>query len=112
MMGALDRRGPATALALLKLRRNPPTTIQLLFRPNSLPLLAIAAVITLLAVWSIDAPIEVPYAIGGACLGAALRDWGMARKTVSVLPVQAELLIGQRSNELQIVTAGNANWPG
>jgi len=59
--------------------------------------MAVVGVVTLAA---LDLPIPVSMLVAGMCIGAALRDLGIATKTVRFWPIQKELLDWPKIEEL------------
>ena len=90
-MSRNDRLQRMIVQKLTMARRRPPTIARLLLAWSSLPLLAMMAVVGVVALVALDVPPPVPMLLAGICLGAALRDLGIAIKTVRFWPIQQEL---------------------
>ena len=89
-------------------RLKPPTTASLLFAWSSLPLLMLVGVVGVLALIAVDMPIPVTMLVAGICLGAALRDVGIARRTVRLWPIHHELFDWQK---IEALAQGIADKP-
>jgi hypothetical protein len=72
-------------------RRKPPTAASLLLAWHSLPLLVVLGAGSVAVLMAVDLPTSVPALMAGVCIGAALRDWGIAMKAARFWPIQEEL---------------------
>lgn len=76
---------------LTEARQKPPTIFSMLLQWRGLPLLALIGIVVVSILASLDLPTSVPMFMGGVILGAALRDFGIARKAVRAWAIQREL---------------------
>lgn len=85
---------------LTQARNKPPTVLSLLLTWPGFPLLFIVGVASVAILSSLDLPAAVPLLMAGVFIGAALRDLGLALKSVRLWPVQRELLDWQKVDDL------------
>ena len=90
-MNRADRLRRMLVRKLTMARRKPPSIAGLLLAWSSLPLLAVMGVVGVVVLVALDLPTPVPMLVAGVCLGAALRDLGIAIKAVRFWPIQQEL---------------------
>ncbi|MGO8751437.1 MAG: hypothetical protein ACLQNE_36280 [Thermoguttaceae bacterium] len=95
-----DRLLRAVIGRLTNARLNPPTVTSFLFHWASLPSLVLVGVVGVSALVALGLPSQVPTLMAGVCLGAALRDFGIARRTVRVWPIHLELFDWQKIDAL------------
>jgi len=85
---------------LNKARLRPPTVASLLLHWGSLPSLVPLGVVSVVALDAVGLPSPVAALVAGICLGAALRDLGIALRAVRLWPIQQELFDWQKIDAL------------
>lgn len=85
---------------LTRARLKPPTVAGVLLGWTSLPLLAFVGIVSVAALVALGLPTPVPVLMAGMFLGAALRDVGMAFRTVRFWPIHQELFDWQKIEAL------------
>ncbi len=104
-----DRLLRAVLQKLTKARLRPPTVARLLLAWSSLPLLVVAGAVGIVALVGLGVPSPVPTLIGGICLGAALRDVGIALRAARLWPIHQELFDWQK---IEAMAEGMADMRG
>jgi hypothetical protein len=94
---------------LTKARLRPPTVASLLLAWSSLPSLVVVGVVGVLALVALGLPTPVPMLMAGICLGAALRDVGIAFRTVRFWRIYQELFDWQK---IEAMAQGTADVQG
>jgi hypothetical protein len=90
-------------------RQTPPNAATLLFKPQSLPCLALVGVLGVAVLVAVGLPIAWPFFVAGMVVGAASRDIGFAVKAAKYWPTQSQLLDWKKIEE--IVGAGANSDP-
>lgn len=85
---------------LSEARVRPPTVISVLSAWGAWPLLAAVGVLSITVLGVLEVPTTVTIFMVGLFAGAALRDLGIALKTVRFWPIQKELLDWQKIDEV------------
>jgi hypothetical protein len=108
-MNQNDRLQRVLVGKLTMARHRPPTITRLLLHWSSLPGLTLVGVVGVAALVALGIPSPVPMLVVGIFLGAALRDAGIARRTVRFWPIQQELFDWPK---IEALAQGMADVPG
>ncbi len=99
----MDRNDRLLRMCLQKLnkaRLRPPTVLRLLLHWSSLPLLVPLGVASVVVLDALGLPSPIAALMAGICLGAALRDLGIALRAVRFWPIQRDLFDWQKIDAL------------
>jgi hypothetical protein len=94
-------------------RLKPPTISSLFLSSwSTLFLLVFGLIVGVVPLFALDLPISAPMFVAGICLGAVLRDLGIAIKAVRFWPIQQELFNWPKIEALaQGVADAPGEWP-
>jgi hypothetical protein len=99
-MNRNDRLQRVLVRKLIRARLSPPTVAGLLLAWSSLPGLALVGVVGVVALVALGLPSPLPILVAGICLGAALRDAGIAVRAARFWPIQQDLFDWQKIDAL------------